>query len=107
VPAVILTGALSGLQHLSLFATTDRGTYDIVTNVLLSGIVGFAMAAFQYRFHWILPLILVHALADFTAIHAREPHGDASAAATAILFVGIGALALGEDTARREAMTRI
>jgi membrane protease YdiL (CAAX protease family) len=94
VPAVVLTGVLFGLQHLSLFATTDRGTYDILTNVLLSGIVGFAMAAFQHRFHWILPLILVHALADFTAIHAKEPHGDVFAAATAVVFLAFGVLAL-------------
>ncbi|WP_147394336.1 CPBP family intramembrane glutamic endopeptidase [Arthrobacter cheniae] len=106
-PAVILTGALFGLQHLSLFATTDRGTFDILTNVLLSGVVGFAMAAFQYRFHWILPLILVHALADFTAIHTREPHGDAFAAATAIVFVGIGVLALRKDTAPKKTMAEV
>jgi len=94
VPAVVLTGALFGLQHLSLFATTGRGTYDVLTNVLLSGVVGFAMAAFQYRFHWILPLILIHALADFTAIHARDPHGDAFAVGTAVVFIGFGILAL-------------
>ncbi len=102
LPAVILTGVLFGLQHLSLFATTDRSAYDILTNVLLSGTVGFAMAAFQYRFHWILPLILVHALADFTAIHAKEPHGDGFAAATAVLFVVFGVLALRKDGARVE-----
>lgn len=94
VPAVALTGALFGLQHLSLFATTGRDTYDILTNVLLSWIVGFAMAAFQYRFRWILPLILIHALADFTAIHAREPHGDGFAVGTAIVFVVLGAVIL-------------
>jgi membrane protease YdiL (CAAX protease family) len=94
VPAVVLTGALFGLQHLSLFATTGRGTYDILTNVLLSGVVGFAMAAFQYRFHWILPLVLVHALADFTAIHAREPHGDVFAALTGVMFVVLGVVML-------------
>ena len=94
VPAVVLTAALFGLQHLSLLATTSRGAYDVLTNVLLSGLVGFAMAAFQYRFHWILPLILVHALADFTAIHAREPHGDLFAALTGVLFVTLGVLIL-------------
>lgn len=93
-PAVALTGALFGLQHLSLFATSGRGTYDILTNVLLSGIVGFAMAAYQYRFHWILPLILIHALADFTAIHAGAPHGDAFAVATAVVFIVFGLLVL-------------
>ena len=94
VPAVVLTGVLFGLQHLSLFATTSRGAYDIITNVLLSGLVGFSMAAFQYRFRWILPLILVHALADFTAIHAREPHGDLFAALTGVVFVTLGVLIL-------------
>ena len=93
-PAVILTGALFGLQHLSLFATSDRGTYDIVTNMLMSGTVGFAFAAFQYRFSWIWPLIILHAFADFTAIWARSPHGDLFAAGTAVIFVAYGVVVL-------------
>lgn len=93
-PAVILTGALFGLQHLSLFATSDRGAYDILTNVLMSGTVGFAFAAYQYRFSWIWPLILLHAFADFTAIWARSPHGDLFAAGTAVIFVAYGVAAL-------------
>jgi membrane protease YdiL (CAAX protease family) len=93
-PAVILTGALFGLQHLSLFATSDRGTYDIVTNILMSATVGFAFAAFQYRFRWIWPLIILHAFADFTAIWARSPHGDLFAAGTAVIFMAYGVLVL-------------
>lgn len=92
--AVILTGSLFGLQHLSLLATSDRGTYDILTNVLISATVGFALAAYQYRFGWIWPLILLHAFADFTAIWATSPHGDLFAAATAVVFVIYGVLIL-------------
>ena len=88
--AVILTGALFGLQHLSLFATSDRSAYDVVTNVIMSGTVGFAFAAYQYRFSWIWALILLHALADFTAIWARSPHGDLFTAGTAVMFVVYG-----------------
>lgn len=92
--AVILTGALFGLQHLSLFATSDRGAYDVVTNVIMSGTVGFAFAAYQYRFSWIWPLVLLHALADLTAIWARSPHGDLFAAGTAVMFVVYGVAVL-------------
>lgn len=91
---MILTGALFGLQHLSLFATSDRDAWDIVTNVLMSGTVGFAFAAYQYRFSWIWPLILLHALADLTAIWSRSPHGDLFAAGTAVIFVVYGVAVL-------------
>lgn len=93
-PAVALTAALFGLQHLSLFATSDRGAYDILANVLMSGTVGFAFAAYQYRFNWIWPLILLHAFADLTAIWARSPHGDIFAAGTAVMFVAYGVAVL-------------
>ena len=63
---------LFGLQHLSAFALTSRGAGDILMNVLLSGVYGFALAAYQLRFRWIRPLILVHALADFTTVLAIE-----------------------------------
>jgi membrane protease YdiL (CAAX protease family) len=67
--AAALTGALFGLQHLSLLATTGRDPGDVVTNVLLSGIAGFALASYHLRFAWIWPLMLLHATSDFTAIH--------------------------------------
>jgi hypothetical protein len=73
---VTLTAALFGLQHLSAFALTSRDEGDILGNVLLSGISGFALAAYQLRFRWIWPLIFVHALADFTTTLAAEPLPD-------------------------------
>lgn len=66
-----ITAALFGLQHLSAFATTSLGAYDIVTNVLVSACYGFALAAFQLWFAWIVPLILIHGFADFTTIGVR------------------------------------
>lgn len=39
-------------------------------------------------------VLLVEAPADFTVIHALQPHGDAFAATTAVVFVGIGIAAL-------------
>lgn len=89
-PAVILTAALFGLQHLSAFATTGRGTWDILSNVAVSACYGFALAAFQYRFAWIWPLMLIHALADFTTILARDQHGDAVVVITLMVFIGFG-----------------
>lgn len=94
ISAVTLTAALFGLQHLSAFATTDRDPYDILTNVLASATYGFALAAFQYRFSWIWPLILIHATADFTSILNRTYYGDLVAAATSVAFVVYGLLVL-------------
>jgi len=88
--AVGLTAALFGLQHLSAFATTDRGSYDIWTNVLVSGCYGFALAAFQFRFAWILPLIAIHGLADFTTILTSGGLSDLMVVATLVVFVGYG-----------------
>lgn len=70
--AVTITAVLFGLQHLSALALTDRGLEDVAFNVLLSGVYGFALAAYQVRFRWVWPLILIHALADFTTILAVE-----------------------------------
>jgi len=93
-PAVLTTAALFGLQHLSAFATSDRGAYDIVTNVLVSATYGFALAAFQYRFAWIWPLILIHGLADFTTILTRSNHGDLVIGALVAVFVVFGVVVL-------------
>lgn len=68
-PAVVLTGALFGLQHFSLLVTTPGRSVDgIALNVLASATYGFALAAYQARFAWVLPLIVIHALADMTVI---------------------------------------
>lgn len=84
--AVALTAALFGLQHLSAFALTSRQAGDILGNVALSAIAGFALAAFQFRFRWLWPLILVHATADFTVILAARPLPD--------LYVGVAHVGL-------------
>lgn len=94
IVAVVLTGALFGLQHLSAFALTDRTADDILGNVLLSGVYGFALAAYQLRFHWIWPLILVHATADFTSVLAPEPLPDPVVAVIQLFMVGYGLVLL-------------
>lgn len=90
--AVTITAALFGLQHLSLLLTTSRGTVDVLTNVLASACYGFGLAAFQYRFAWVGPLIVLHGLADFTTLLASNSFGDPVVAATSIMYVGYGLL---------------
>lgn len=92
--AVALTAALFGLQHLSAFATTSRDAVDVAGNVVVSACTGFALAAFQYRYRWLTPLILIHAAADFTSILAIRPLGDGAIALTAVGFVVLGFLTL-------------
>lgn len=98
--AASLTGAVFGLQHLSAFALTSRGAEDILGNVLLSGIYGFVLAAYQLRFRWIWPLILVHATADFTTVLAAEPLPDVVIGVSHVLMLAFGAVLLCDGTRR-------
>ena len=90
--AVTMTAALFGLQHLSLLVTTSRGTTDVLTNVVASACYGFGLAAFQYRFAWVSPLIVLHGLSDFTTLLASNSFGDLVVAAISIMYVGYGLL---------------
>lgn len=92
--AVGITAALFGLQHLSAFATTGRGGYDIASNVLVSACYGFALAAFQLRFAWIWPLILIHGLADFTTILSADGLSDIAVVATLLVFIAYGIIVI-------------
>lgn len=92
--AVTLTGALFGLQHLSAFALTSREAGDILGNVALSAVFGFALAAFQWRFRWIWPLILIHATADFTTLLAAEPLRDVIIGAAHVMLLTLGVAVL-------------
>ena len=92
--AAAVTGALFGLQHLSLLATTGRDPTDILLNVLLSATAGFALASYQLRFAWIWPLMLLHATSDFTAIHATVDAPIAWYVTIHLAFVAFGVLLL-------------
>lgn len=94
VSAVALTGVLFGLQHLSALATTTRTLDDILLNVLVSACYGIGLAAFQYRFRWVLPLVLVHGGADFTTILSANPLPDAVVVVTCVVFLATAALTL-------------
>ena len=101
LPAVSITAALFGLQHLSAFLTGDRGTEDILLNVVVSACYGFSLAAFQYRYAWVLPLIILHAAADFTTILSRQPLSDPMIGVTLIGFLLLGLVILRLPETRR------
>jgi len=90
VAAVVLTGALFGLQHLSALVLTSRQLGDVLGNVALSAVFGFALAAYQWRYRWIWPLVLVHATADFTVILSARPLPDALIGLAHVLLLGWG-----------------
>lgn len=48
--AVSVTAVLFGLQHLSALVLTSRAFDDVALNVLLAGVYGVALAAYQLRF---------------------------------------------------------
>lgn len=89
--AVALTAALFGMQHLSLLITSGRSTTDVLTNVLASACYGFFLSAFQFRYAWLLPLVLVHALADWTTVLSPHPFSDTVIAAICAVYVVAGA----------------
>lgn len=78
-----------GLPHLSALITTDRTWDDVASNVLVSACYGAALAAFQYRFQWIWPLMLIHATADFTTILTPKPLPDVVVAVTLLVFLAL------------------
>ncbi len=94
LPSVAITAALFGLQHLSAFATTSRGAVDVLGNVAASACFGFALAAYQARFHWIVPLIVAHAVLDTVTILSGRPFGDAAIAAMSVGYVIVGLVLL-------------
>jgi hypothetical protein len=58
--------------------------------VLVSACNGFAITAFQVRFRWLWPLILLHASANFTTILSARPLPDAVIAITMVMFIALG-----------------
>lgn len=92
--AVAITAALFGLQHLSALVLTSREAGDVLGNVALSALSGFALAAFQLRFRWLWPLILVHATADWTTILATKSLPTVFIVVAHAGFVGYGLLLL-------------
>lgn len=100
--AAAITAMLFGLQHLSAFATTSRGVVDILGNVAASACFGFALAAYQSRFRWILPLIVLHAALDFTTILSARPFSDAVIADISVGYLVFGAVLLGRTPSHRD-----
>ncbi|TYP82686.1 CPBP family intramembrane glutamic endopeptidase [Blastococcus xanthinilyticus] len=89
-PAVVVTAVLFGLQHFSLLATGDRALGDVALTVLMTGVYGFALAAFQLRFAWLWPLVLVHAAGNLTSVLGEEaPDGWYVAAHVGLLAYGL------------------
>jgi len=100
--AVVLSGVMFGLQHLSLLATGSPSTEDLLTILVLTGVYGFALGAYQFRFAWVLPLVLCHAASDFTQILTTEPVPFAMHVAIALALLAYGVWLL---KGRREAPT--
>ncbi|WP_158685218.1 CPBP family intramembrane glutamic endopeptidase [Microbacterium halophytorum] len=88
--SAVASAALFGLAHLSLLVTTPTRTADdILLNVLASAAFGFALAAFQIRFRWVLSLVLVHAFANASVIFTEVEMpfvGDVAIHAAFVLF---------------------
>ena len=92
--AVTISAVLFGLQHLSAFALNDNPAGDVLWNVLYTGIYGFALAAFQVRFAWLWPLVIVHALSDFAGILSPGSPGDAVVIPMHLGLIAFGILLL-------------
>jgi membrane protease YdiL (CAAX protease family) len=95
VPAVVLTALLFGLQHFSVVATSGVAPLDAATNVGVTAIYGFAFAAYQARFAWIVPLILIHAADDFTSVLSPGAPSDAIQIVVNVVLLVTGIALLG------------
>lgn len=92
--AVTLSACLFGLQHLSNLVLTSRGTVDVLQNVVLSGIHGFAYAAFQVRWRWLWPLVVLHAVSDLSKVLPARPLSDPQIVIEHAALLGVGLLLL-------------
>ncbi|THV30721.1 CPBP family intramembrane glutamic endopeptidase [Glycomyces paridis] len=101
-PAVALTGIMFGLQHLSQLATGSPSTEDLLVLLAITGVYGYALAAFQFRFAWLLPLVLLHAASDFTQILTDAP---VPFAMHILITLGLLAFGLALMRGRRDAPT--
>jgi uncharacterized protein len=87
-PAVLITAVLFGLQHLSLLVTSDRSVSDVAWTVGYTAIYGLALAAYQARHCWITPLIVLHAVSDFTGILSPGKPSDLMQVLVNAMLVG-------------------
>jgi membrane protease YdiL (CAAX protease family) len=90
VAAVVVTAVLFGLQHLSLLVTTGIPASDVIWVVGYTAVFGFALAAYQARFAWLWPLIVVHAASDFTSVLSPGTLPDPVRVAATLVLVAAG-----------------
>lgn len=83
--AAIVTTVLFGLSH-SLNLLSGRSGVDILIQVAYALAIGFGFAAVALRTGLIWPLVIVHALIDFTAFIGRT---DVPPALNALLGLGM------------------
>ena len=81
--AAIVTSVLFGLSH-SLNLLSGKSGAEILIQVAYALAVGFAFAATAFKTGLIWPLVLVHALIDFTSFLGKEGTPPAWEAAAGI-----------------------
>ena len=85
--AVVWCGVLFGAQHLSALVTSNASLLDVATNVGLTTAYGLGFAAYQARFRWLWPLMLVHAGSDLAGELTPGSPGDAVVLSAAALML--------------------
>ncbi|WP_422742470.1 CPBP family intramembrane glutamic endopeptidase [Micromonospora sp. WMMD754] len=103
VAAVVWCGVLFGAQHLSALVTSNASLLDVLTNVGLTTAYGLALAAYQARFRWLWPLILVHAGSDLAGELTPGSPGDAVVLPAAALMLATAVALL---VGRRSSVSR-
>ncbi|WP_348787657.1 CPBP family intramembrane glutamic endopeptidase [Leifsonia sp. NPDC080035] len=95
VPAVLIGAVLFGLQHLSQLltgATSDPG--EMIWLIVTATCFGFAYGAYQARFGWVLPLIVLHALSDWLSVLSPGRPGDVVTVVVLAVLIATGVLLL-------------
>ena len=94
-PAVIIAAVLFGMQHLSrVFTGAPVDPTEVAWLVFTAACFGFAYGAYQARFGWVLPLIVLHALSDWLSVLSPGGPGELVMLVGLALLVGTGVVLL-------------
>jgi len=93
VTVATISATLFGFAHLSLFITTPtRDPVDILLNVVASACFGFALAAYQVLYRWILPLVVAHGFANASVILGGGELSTLGEGLISVAYVAFGVL---------------
>jgi hypothetical protein len=90
--AAVLTATTFGLGHLQNYLVFGGALDDTLVQVVMAGVYGFCLAGARLRMNTVWPLVLVHAIDDWTQINSPGRAPDWWQVTTLVFFVAYGLL---------------